>query len=111
MSVAQYTINRAGRNDERRNNAECRSARRLGNAGLVEDCIQRSLGQCPVAVVRNDHIPISDRVEPASVATDAMTSNEAVSAKVRLDLSGVHRFHARAMAGRVRQMRRRLLVR
>ena len=62
-------------------------------------------------MVGYDRITIGDGIEPAAMAAYAMASDKAVCAKMGLDLPGRQRFHAMATTGRVRQMRRRLLVR
>lgn len=84
---------------------------RLGNSGLLEDRNQSALRQRCVPVMRDNGTPPRLRMKPAPVRADAMTSDKAVCAKIRLDLPRVERLHASAAARRLRSIRRRSLRR
>ena len=82
---------------------------RLGYLGLFKYCLQRSLRQDFATMVRDDSSATSHGIEPSTMATDAMASDEAVRSKTLFDLLGVHRLHANATALRLAMIFRRSL--
>ena len=81
----------------------------LGYPGLFKYCLQRSLRKNFTTVVRDDSSATSHGIEPSTMATDAMASNETVRSKTLFDLFGVHRLHANATALRLAVILRRSL--
>ena len=66
----------------------------LGDACLIEDCVQQSLAKCLGSMMRHNCLATGNWIVPAIVGAFAEFTNESVRPKICFDFFGRQWFHA-----------------